>query len=109
MKKLCLVAILILFGSIAQAETLLKGSVVCWSEEILKIYVVADEARKKHMEEHECLVWNKNMQAEVISSKLVTISDKLYSITNIVLRYEYYGERADNVWTFTRNLSKSEE
>ena len=106
MKRLCFVAILILFGNIAQAETLLKGSVVCWSEEILKRYVVADEARKKHMVEHECLVLNKDMQAEVILTKNVTISDDSYSITNIVLRYEYYGERIDNVWTFTKNLSK---
>jgi hypothetical protein len=106
MKKLCLVVILVLFGNITYAETLLKGSVICWSEETLKNYVIADDARKKHMEEHECGVLNKDIQVEVISSKLVTVSDKFYSISNIVWRYENYGQRVDNIWTFTRNLTK---
>ena len=87
---------------------MLSGSVVCWSEEILQRYVVADDAKKKHMEEHECLVWKKDMKAEVILTEEVTISDKSHSITNIILRYKYYGDRADNVWTFTENLRKSE-
>ncbi len=104
MRIVFLAAILVIIANITQAETLQSGSVVCWSEEILERYVVADEARKKHMEEHECLVWKKDMKAEVIFTKQVTISDKSYSITNIILRYKYYGDRADNVWTFTENL-----
>lgn len=106
MKKLCFVVILVLFGNITYAETLLKGSVICWSEETLMTYVVADETRKKHMEEHECGILNKDIQVEFISSKLVTVSDIHYSISNVIWRYENYGQRVDNIWTFSKNLTK---
>jgi hypothetical protein len=106
MKIIYLVVILVMSGNIACAEVLLKGSVVCWGERTLEKYVVSDEPTKRHMEDHECLVWNKDMQAEVISIQDVTVSGDTFFIANIVLRYEYYGKRADNVWTFTKNLSK---
>lgn len=90
----------------ANAETLLNGSVVCWSEDVLKNYIAADKATKQHMEKHECLAWYKEIYAKVIQRKTVTILGTAYSIANIELRYEYYGERNDNVWTFTKFLSK---
>ena len=94
------------FISSAYSETLATNSVVCWSEDILKKYIVADEKKKKNMEEHECLVWEKEMKAKHFLTKSISISEKPYSISNIELRYKYYGERVDNVWTFSENLSK---
>ena len=105
--KFTLIIIICLLGIIntAYAETLLKDSTVCWLEKILINYKTADEATKKDMEDHECLVWSKDMKAKVLMKKNVVISGVPYSIANIELSYEYYGERNDNVWTFTKNLS----
>ena len=95
---------LLAVSSSSHAELLPKGSIVCWGEGTLENYLLADNDKKRHMEEHECGIWNIDMKAEMVKTKDITVSGKQYSISNIILRYENYGHKEDHVWAFTDDL-----
>jgi hypothetical protein len=97
----------VLVTNLAQAETLLKDSVVCWSRDSFEEYISADEVKKKHMEEHSCGIVQRDSRAKIISFFEFTIQGKKYSVANIEMYYIDRGkERTDTVWTFLKNLNK---
>lgn len=107
MFRLVLLGFSFLFSSLVYGETLKKGSVVCWGEATLKAYIKADLKTKKHMEEHECGILTENTKAKILKTKMITVNNMNYSITNIIFEYQDHGEIIDNVWVFTNRIIDS--
>jgi len=102
-----LISIFFLAPNFAQAETLQKGSVVCWSKETLRNYITADKAMKKHMEDHACGVTQVQLRVTIIEVGDLFIETRTYPIVQIQIYYASPGnQKTDVVWTFQKNIKK---